>query len=309
MTGARGPGRRRLRPVTLQGMLGRSLGRRVTSSLLHRDGVWVRLHRVGTAPVDPALPHGLPGAPAPAFLLLHGIGASGRYFRPLAEELSRHGVVHVLDLPGFAGLPDPPRRLSVPDFAAVVDGVLRAGGVRDPVLVGHSMGTQVAVELLAGHAGYSRAVLVGPVVDASARSVAAQLLRFARTTAHEPVRVSVAVAASYVRAGAPWYLAVLPEMMRYRIEDRLAHVAGAVTLLRGDNDAVAPASWVESLAAVPTRAGGPPRTARTVPGGAHAVMYSRPAEVAAAAVALARPPADAPAPAPVGTQGRAGAAR
>ncbi len=45
-----------------------------------------------------------PRAGAPATLLVHGLGLSGRYFVPLAERLAAHGrTVLVPDLPGNAG--------------------------------------------------------------------------------------------------------------------------------------------------------------------------------------------------------------
>ena len=50
----------------------------------------------------------------PVFVLVHGLGMSGRYMMPTAELLSPWGRVHVPDLPGFGRSPGRGRRQTVP---------------------------------------------------------------------------------------------------------------------------------------------------------------------------------------------------
>ncbi|MBN8882934.1 MAG: alpha/beta fold hydrolase, partial [Salana multivorans] len=105
------------------------------------------------------------------YVLVHGLGVSSEYFEPIAARLARTGTVHLLDLPGFDGVPHHGRRLGIGGYADVVAAWVRREGLADPVLVGHSMGAQVVVEVLARYPDLAtRAVLVGPPVNASERS-------------------------------------------------------------------------------------------------------------------------------------------
>ncbi|GAA4418084.1 alpha/beta hydrolase [Georgenia halophila] len=259
-----------------------------STTVKREGGKWVRVHRVRQTGRHAR-------AERPSFILLHGIGVSSRYFLPLTTVLAEHGDVLLLDLPGFAGLPRPERPLGIEDFAAVVADVLDAAGVTEAILVGQSMGTQVATELLATRPDLARgAVLVGPTTDASARRVRTQLLRFVRTVVHEPRRMRAIAIRAYLACGPRWYLQVLPAMMSYPTEDRLGRVSAPVEILRGEHDEVSPARWTRLLASrVP---GG--RT-RTVAGAAHSVVLDHAAEVADAALDVlarvrrrSRPPAE-----------------
>ncbi len=210
-------------------------------------------------------------------VLVHGIGVSSRYFGPLASALGERGVVHMIDLPGFGDVPHPDRRLDIEDFASVVAGWLRHEGLVRPTVVGHSMGAQVVTELLAkspelaGHA-----VLVGPTTDPSARSAVRQGLRLLRTSVHESRRTRHTIALDYLLSGPTWYARVLPSMIRYRTEERIAQVPVPVLVLRGEHDAIAPRAWVQRVAAA-----APDGRWAEVPGAGHAVFADHAAEVAA----------------------------
>lgn len=210
-------------------------------------------------------------------VLVHGIGVSSRYFGPLASELGRRGVVHMIDLPGFGDVPHPDRRLDIEDFASVVASWLRHEGLVRPTVVGHSMGAQVVTELVAkspelvGHV-----VLVGPTTDASARSAVRQGLRLARTSVHESRRTRHTIALDYLLSGVSWYARVLPSMIAYRTEERIAQSPVPVLVIRGEHDAIAPREWVRQVAAA-----APDGRWAEVAGAAHAVFADHAAEVAA----------------------------
>ncbi|MDQ0258887.1 alpha/beta fold hydrolase [Sinomonas atrocyanea] len=202
------------------------------------------------------------------YVLVHGIGVSPAYFRPLAEELARRDRVHAVELPGFGQTPRPRHPLSIEDFAACVWEALDGLGVHAPVLVGHSMGAQVAVEMALQRRTGQLLALLGPTVDADAHSVVRQGLRLAWDTATEPPVVAATILRDYFRCGLAWYLATLRGMMRHRIEQRLALVAAPVLLLRGSRDRISPLRWLERLAR-----SAPAAHVRSVPSHAHVVMY------------------------------------
>src|SRR6478609_774976 len=64
----------------------------------------------------------------PAFVLVHGIGVSSRYFRPVAIRLAPAGSVFLVDLPGYGSAPTPKTPISLDDHADVVARFIREEG-------------------------------------------------------------------------------------------------------------------------------------------------------------------------------------
>ncbi len=88
----------------------------------------------------------------PPIVLLHGINANHRSFDGWVRELSLDHRVITIDLPGH-GLtgPDPARRYSWREMAALVSGLTDAIGLQRFVLAGNSLGGAVALELALAH--------------------------------------------------------------------------------------------------------------------------------------------------------------
>ncbi|GMA30528.1 alpha/beta fold hydrolase [Litorihabitans aurantiacus] len=246
-------------------------------------GEFLRVWRMRVDDADQRPPSG--GAvPRPTFVLLHGLGVSSSYFEPLAAALAREGTVHLLDLPGFDGVPHGGHPLGIDGFAEVVAAWVRSEGLTDPVLVGHSMGAQVVVETLVRHPDLAtRAVLIGPPVNASERSPMRQVLRLAQSSLHESFGTRRAAIAGYLRCGPHWVLRVLPALLNYPIEEKVRSLRARTLVLRGTWDHVAPQDWTTSLAAAC------PRGAHAViEGASHAVVYEHFAEVGVLVLAHAR---------------------
>lgn len=101
---------------------------------------------------------------APALLLLHGWGNGRATMRPLGRALARSFRTIALDQPGHGDSePPPPGRarglLSVPGQAATAAALLDHLGIERAILVGHSSGGAVAVDLAARRPGLARAVV------------------------------------------------------------------------------------------------------------------------------------------------------
>lgn len=103
------------------------------------------------------------GDPRGVLLYLHGFIASRRHWRPTIERLRASGWRQIaIDLPGFGDSGMLPRPHRLPDYADAVAAVCAALGVR-PVVVGHSFGGMVAVDLADRHPERVEAlVLVAP---------------------------------------------------------------------------------------------------------------------------------------------------
>ncbi len=90
-----------------------------------------------------------------AILILDGIGCSGWAFRRIIPRLAADHRVLLMHYRGHGRSPEPPRpwHLSMPDLADDAAAVLRSRGVESAVVVGFSMGFQVALELYRRHRG------------------------------------------------------------------------------------------------------------------------------------------------------------
>jgi pimeloyl-ACP methyl ester carboxylesterase len=87
-----------------------------------------------------------------AVVLVHGI-VSGRYLLPTGRVLARRYRVLAPDLPGFGQSWRPARSRDIDEQADVVAEVIENAGVDEPTVVGHSVGSQVAVSLAVRHPG------------------------------------------------------------------------------------------------------------------------------------------------------------
>jgi magnesium chelatase accessory protein len=85
----------------------------------------------------------------PRLLLLHGTGAATHSFRDLAPALAAHFQVLVPDLPGhgFTGMPAGDG-LSLRGMARLMGGLLKQFSFEPDVVVGHSAGAAILVEMV-----------------------------------------------------------------------------------------------------------------------------------------------------------------
>lgn len=100
----------------------------------------------------------------PDILLLHGNPASTYSWRHLVEPLARTHRVHAIDLPGY-GFSEKPADApyTVTWLAGHVAAYLQAAGVESAIVVGNSMGGEVASELAALYPRSTRGlVLIAP---------------------------------------------------------------------------------------------------------------------------------------------------
>lgn len=183
------------------------------------------------------------GAGERLFVLLHGIGMGRRVFADLTAHLAPHGRVWLIDQPGYGEAPEPPRTPTMERMADFTAALLRDRGATEAVVIGHSMGTQVAVELAVRHPELvSALVLAGPTVDPTARTAPRQLLRLIHDLLVESPRVLLLGAREYLRAG-PHLRRKMTAMLAHRPEEAFPRVGAPTLVLRGEVDYVAPREW------------------------------------------------------------------
>jgi pimeloyl-ACP methyl ester carboxylesterase len=184
-----------------------------------------------------------------AYVLVHGIGVSSRYFQPLASELARDGRVYLIDLPGYGAAPNPRREVTIADHAAVLASFLRRSTLVNPVLVGHSWGSQVVSMLARDHPDVSdRIVLMAPTLEPAARRFWIAARNLMRDALREPpVVFGIAITDYLIRCGVPYLIRQVPFMLQDAIETRLATMRTRVLIVNGDRDAIVSAQWAEQL--------------------------------------------------------------
>lgn len=220
----------------------------------------------------------------PNFVLVHGIGMGHTVFRGLARELAVVGRVFALDLPGFGESPEPPIPRTMADSGDLIVAFVEHLGIDDPLLVGHSMGTQVVAEAVARHPALcDRVVLISPTVNASERTAWRQAWRMLQDLIDENPRVIWLGALQYIKTGPRWFFRKLRVMLDHRIELTLPEVRADALVLRGADDRVCPHEWVVEVTRLLPRA-----HMREIPERGHEAMIANPAPVARMILAHAR---------------------
>jgi len=94
----------------------------------------------------------------PPMILIPGLASSGETWTTTVEHLRDRYTCHVLTLPGFAGVP-PIEEPLLPAMTAELARYIAARRLAHPVIVGHSLGGELALAFAAEHPE-----LVGPIV-------------------------------------------------------------------------------------------------------------------------------------------------
>lgn len=216
------------------------------------------------------------GPAAPDHVLLHGVGATTRYFRPLLHALEGRVPAAAVDLPGIGPSSSPHPPSDIVAQADVVADWLRTTGRHPATLVGNSMGAQTAVEVAVRHPDLTeRLVLIGPTMDPAARGPARQIGRLlVDATVERPSLIWLTLSDTFLtrrRDVRRYFVAAL----QHRIEERVALVPVPVLVVRGERDPIVPRRWARELADTAPRG-----SLIEVPGGAHACHHGRPQAVA-----------------------------
>lgn len=235
-------------------------------------------------------------------VLVHGLGCSHRYFRPLAKALLPNVRSVAVDLPGFGLTRGPREALDVRGLSLALADWLRATGRGGAVLVGNSVGCQVLFDL-AVHSPelLGPVVLNGPTTDARARTSLRQAGRLALDAPLERPDLGLVLARDYmssgVRRAARTFSALLPDP----VERKAPLVRVPAVVVRGGLDPVVPRAWAQQLVDLMPRG-----RLVEVPFGGHTLNWSRPdalARVVRSLLAEDRAPRGVSVPPPTSQEG------
>lgn len=187
---------------------------------------------------------------SPTVLMVHGI-VSGRYLLRTARALTHEFGVVAPDLPGFGRSSRPGETLSIEEHADVLADVLAEAGVRKAIVLGHSIGAQVAASLAVRQpAVVDRLVLVGPTGDPEAASVPAVIGRWFANAPSEPVSFNALACRELVQVGVRRMVATLRAALADHFVPNVRRLQMPTIVVRGERDRVSPQRWAEEIDAL-----------------------------------------------------------
>lgn len=84
---------------------------------------------------------------APSLTLIHGVGGSAEDFKKIVKQLSKHYQLFIPDLPGYGSSQSPKNTFSPSKYAKALNEVLPSLVYKHNIIIGHSMGGNIAVQL------------------------------------------------------------------------------------------------------------------------------------------------------------------
>ncbi len=217
------------------------------------------------------------GGSGRALLLIHGLGCSGVYFQPLQRRLAANFTVYTPDLPGHGQSAKPEttmwRLCELTDWIA---GLIRELRLERPIIVGHSLGGGIAVDLAARYPQHVRgAVLVAPTGVPEMPPLLCQLPLLLADGLLEPWCLFPLVLPAYVQAGPRRITRLAVDQTRYGHRQRLHQITAPLLVMRGRHDPIVAPAVIDDLRNECTGV-----QAREIGGAAHASHVSHPQRVA-----------------------------
>jgi 2-hydroxy-6-oxonona-2,4-dienedioate hydrolase len=219
-------------------------------------------------------------ATAPAVVLVHGLGLSGRYMIPTAEALAPTHRVYLPDLPGFGDSGKPERALDVPGLADALAAWMPAAGLERAMLLGNSFGCQIIGDLAARYPErVERAVLQGPTAPPDERSWLWQFIRWQQNSPHNPPAMGDIAQADYLKTGPVRLFLTFQFSLEDRLEDKLPRIRAPMLVVRGALDPICNQEWAAFVARRLPRG-----QLVVIPDVAHTLVYTAAPELVAASL-------------------------
>jgi pimeloyl-ACP methyl ester carboxylesterase len=192
------------------------------------------------------------GSAPPRVVALHGWARTHADF---AQVLAGLDAI-ALDLPGFGATPEPPPDWGSPEYAALVADVLR-GLAAPPVVLGHSLGGRVGVQLAAKFPELMRGLVItgAPIIRLQAAAKPKASYRAVRWLNRRGVisdaRMQAAREKHYAedwRNASAGMRPIFVNLTNENYDDAIAGVRCPLRLVWGEGDTAAPVAVAEELA-------------------------------------------------------------
>lgn len=184
-----------------------------------------------------------------SLVMVHGLGVSGRYWLPLAENLTDRYSVYIIDLPGFGKSQKSAKEFSVAGLADALISIMEQIKAPDPLVIGHSFGCQVALRAIKENPGvFKAAVLIGPTINIFERSYPVQIVRWLQNLRRDVnFKIVWTITKDIIDCGLMRFLQTVRLSVKDRPEHGLENVNIPILFLRGGYDPIAPPKWLAYL--------------------------------------------------------------
>lgn len=211
-------------------------------------------------------------------VVLHGLAVGAAMCAPLAEHLADRRRVYAPDLPGFGRSGRPSPVLDIAESADAAAAWMHVSGLSHAVVVGVSIGCQIAADLALRHPErVAMLVLASPTVDARRRSWPRQVVRWQLEQSTQSMAMRRKMLLGYARAGVPRALRTFAAALHDRPEDKLPALQQPVLVCRGSRDPLVSRRWARHLADL-----APGGRFVALPGAVHAMSHDSPLALARA---------------------------
>ncbi|MFC7704628.1 alpha/beta fold hydrolase [Plastorhodobacter daqingensis] len=233
----------------------------------HEEGVRSQWHRLEGLRIHSRRSDQRPRHAGPPIVCVHGQVVSSRYMTPLIQRMGARFPTVAPDLPGFGRSDKPNKVLTIRELADVLAHWMRAALGRPAVLLGNSLGCQIAVECAVRHPETVQAlVLQGPTADPRLRSPGRAALANTLNTFRES-SVGIGPLLDYLQAG-PWRaIRTAQYLLADRIEKKLPQIHQPALVVRGAKDLNVSQGWAEEVTRLLPRG-----ELRVIPGAAHTMV-------------------------------------
>lgn len=210
-------------------------------------------------------------------ILVHGLGLSYRYMLPTAQALMDDFRVLLPDLPGFGGSGKPKKILGIDALADSLASWIMEMRLQPRVaLLGNSLACQIIAAALDRHPTIAdAAVWQGPTTPPNERNVFWQLLRWRQNLRYDPPDMKAISRDDYFKCGRRRVWKTFFHALHDRMEDRLPRLHHRILVVRGERDPICREEWAIDVA---NRL--PYGTLVQIPGVAHTLVFTAPAQLA-----------------------------
>lgn len=198
-------------------------------------------------------------------LFIHGVGASGRYWLPLVNQLTSDNL-YIPDLPGYGKSSRSHAPLTLKDYAALTAELIHVLHLNDVVLVGNSYGCQILLEYLHryGQDKVKQLALIGPTVDMAERRLPTQIVRVIQDIPRESIKTLTILTWDYLRARPKQFVQSSQDAVNDRPEEKLSTLLLPTLVIRGEKDGLVSETWAEHITRLL-----PQGTLAVIPGSSH----------------------------------------
>ena len=215
-------------------------------------------------------------------VLVHGLAGSWRWWRRVLPALAEEHRVHLVDLPGFGGLPWP-RRFELDravDWLAAWSG---AAGLGRADFAGHSLGGLLCARLAAREPDLVRRLALIAPAGLPGRNAATAALPLSLALLRSQPRLLLLLARDAVRSGPVTIGSAALAVMAADVRTDLARVRAPTLIVLGARDTLIPAWHGQELARVL-----PDACVLVLEGAGHVPMDDKPDELSRELLAFLR---------------------